>query len=183
MSNAESLRKLPEILDEVHLKTAIKKIGRWGLEVASWAEVDASGRLDLDADTVVFAHEQSPIGELFGRPQRLNMSFTNRGSLDASPQDRKFDRRIVTWDGEDITNQNDKVHIFVTKDEVVALEGHLFRFVAQEEGFEDEDMKGELVVEAAKRRFARYGDTAIQVVSGEMAERINKLIVSAPDFQ
>jgi hypothetical protein len=179
MSNTESLRNLPEILDEVHLQTAIKKMGRRGLEAVSWQEIVAVGEIDIESDMVSYGAQQERIGELFGRQHFLRMSITNEFSLNASPDKRKVDRQIITWDGRDVADNFNNARILVTKDEIAAIEDDTWHYIVETE-FGGRNVKGRSVIRATRERF---GHEAIQVVSGEMAEQINKLIVVAPDYQ
>jgi len=176
MSTLEIPRYLPDLLDKVHLETARRKLGRRGIEIASWADIEAIGGLDLDADTVIYWGHQEPIGELFGREQRLRMSVTNSGFINDRLDERKFNRRVIMWDGEDIANNDGLVHILVGEHEVAALRNDEFHYYADMVRM-SHGGTNELIIGAARER------NAIQVVPEKMVEKINSLIVQAPDYQ
>ncbi len=179
MSNSESLRKLPEILDEVHLRSAVKKLGRRGVEVATWQDILARGGLDIEEDMVQYGKQQECIGELFGRPHFLRISITNDFSLNAAPDERKVDRQIITWDGKNVADNHNNARILVMKGEIAAIENDDWNYIVETE-FGGRNVKGKSVLRATRERF---GQGAVRAVTSKMAERINELIVAAPDYQ
>src|SRR5687768_13450933 len=137
MRNFEHRIALPQVLDQIHLKTVTRTLGLIGLRVSgeSWQEIDDTLAVhpevykhfeDYDLDGVEYGDNVDVysagqwVGELFGQPYQLLMSETTPyldATLVGSPRkERMYQRRLGLWSDEVANWMPDFTSIYLLRD-------------------------------------------------------------------